>query len=267
MANYSKELSVAKEAVYEAADIIQSHQNNQDFKVNFKGLNDMVTNADVESEQKIMEMILDQFPDDQFIAEESEQEVIDLDGRNWIIDPIDGTTNFVHGFPVYCVSIGFWEDGEPKVGVVLEVNSDELYWAVEGEGAFLNEDKIQVSALDDPQHALVGTGFPYDKKDSMGDYLQLFRYLLHNTQSIRRPGAAAYDLCCVAAGRFDGFYEHPLHPWDVGAAALIVREAGGVVSDWEGGDSWLTSTYMVAGNKTVHAYILDAIERKYLQTD
>lgn len=256
----SRELKIAKQAAYDASEVIQNYQEKQSYEVGFKGQNDLITDADVEAEEAIIGEIKTAFPGDKILAEETEQQTLKPKDRTWIIDPIDGTTNFVHNFPVYCVSIAFWENMNPRTGVVLEVNSSECFHAVAGEGAFLNDEKIHVSGLEDPENAMIGTGFPYNKKSFTGNYLRLFEYLLHHTQSVRRPGSAAYDLCCVAAGRYDGFYEHSLKPWDVAAGALIVREAGGINTDWEGGNNWLTGEQIAAGNPDIHPFLLDAIQ-------
>lgn len=268
MPNYSKELELAIRAAKEAAEIIRTHNRNQSFDVGFKGKNDLVTDADLASEKKILSLIRDAFPDDEVLAEETEQASSISDDRTWMIDPIDGTTNFAHGYPVYCVSIGMWINKEPKVGVVLEVNSNDLFTATSGNGAFLNEQPISVSGLKDPAGSLIGTGFPYNDLSILSSYMRYFEWLLHNTQGVRRSGSAAYDLCCVAAGWFDGFYEYGLNPWDVGAASLIVLEAGGKVSDWEGGDHWLLGKRMVAGSPEIHDFLLrsiqDRFEKQYL---
>src|SRR5699024_4918258 len=145
-----------------------------------KGKNDLVTEADVNAERIIKERIAQIFPDDDYIGEETEATKYIPEQRTWIIDPIDGTTNFVHGFPLYCVSIGLWEKGKAKAGVVLEVNSKQCFSAIAGEGAWLNGDKIRVSTLTNPQNALIGTGFPYNHKSFSGNYLQLFEYLLNH---------------------------------------------------------------------------------------
>lgn len=259
MSSHSKELEIAKKAAGKAANLIREYQQKRSFDVDFKGRNDLVTTADVEAEQVIIDVIKNVYPDDEIVAEESASDKDITEGRSWIIDPIDGTTNFVHGFPLYCVSIGFCDDGIAKVGVVLEVNSRDCFYAVAGEGAYLNDQDIKVSGVQDPQNAMIGTGFPYHKGGFTGDYLDLFEYVLHNTQSVRRPGSAAYDLCCVAAGWYDGFYEYSLKPWDIAAGALIVQEAGGKVSDWQGRDNWLQSEQLAAGNKRVHPFLLEAI--------
>lgn len=260
MPDYTHELNIAKQAASEAADLIRDFQQKKSFDINFKGRNDLVTDADVAAEQKILETISENFPDDHVLAEESSTDPILSESRTWLIDPIDGTTNFAHGFPIYCVSIGLWEKRQPKAGLVLEVNNGELFEATAGGGAYLNGEPIKVSSLKDPAHAMIGTGFPYNDLSIVENYLKLFEWLMHHTQAVRRPGAASYDLCCVAAGRFDGFYEYSLNPWDVGAASLIIQEAGGVLSDWTGGDNWLFGERIIAGNSEVHAFLLKAIQ-------
>lgn len=267
MADYSKELEVAKKAAGEASEIIQGFRDNHNFEINFKGKNDLVTDADLASEEKILSIIREAFPDDQILAEETSTQQVLPEQRTWMVDPIDGTTNFAHGFPVFCVSIGLWEKQEAKMGLVLEVNKDECFYAIKGGGAFLNGDPIHVSALDEPQHSMIGTGFPYNDLSLLQNYLRIFEWLLRRTQGVRRPGAASYDLCCVAAGRFDGFYEYSLNPWDVGAASLIVQEAGGTVTDWEGGSNWLFGQRIVAGNSDVHEFLIKAIKEHFSEAE
>lgn len=267
MSNYSKELQVAKEAASEAAEIIREYDRKRsELNIQLKGKNDLVTDADLASEQKIIEVIRNSFPDDEFLAEESEEQQHLPEGRVWIIDPIDGTTNFAHGFPVYCVSIALWEGGAPKVGLVLEVKHGELYTAIAGEGAWLDGEPIQVSSLEDPEASLLGTGFPYDDFSLVKEYLDLFDYFMKHTHGVRRPGSAAYDLCTVACGRLDGFFEYSLHAWDVAAAVLIITEAGGKVTDWEGGDQWLFGERIITANETIHRFIFDKIQR-YISAD
>lgn len=263
MTAYEKELETAKHAAYKAADIITSYSDKNDFGIDLKGKNDLVTDADLASEEKILEMITAAFPDDHILAEETEQGQSMPDTRTWLVDPIDGTTNFAHGFPTYCVSVAMWEGREPKVGVVLEVCRDELFTATAGGGAFLNGKPISVSGITDPADTLIGTGFPYRDLHLVKNYLKLFEYLMHETHGVRRPGSAAYDLCCTAAGRFDGFYEYSLNAWDVAAASLIIQEAGGVISDWEGGDQWLFGKRILAGNEEIHQFLLNAVEEHF----
>lgn len=257
--NTISDLDVAKQAAREGVRIIKSFRK-KGIKIQKKGFHDLVTDADVATEEAIVEVIKKQYPDDEILAEESASKHQLSDSRVWIIDPIDGTTNFANNFPVYCVSVALWEKKSPKVGIVIEVNREEEFTAIAGEGAWLNENKIQVSATSEAEHAFLGTGFPYNDLSVVDSYLKLFRQLMEDVQGIRRPGSAAFDLCCVACGRFDGFYEYSLHIWDVAAAALIIKEAGGVVSDWDGGDQWAFGERIIAGNSDIHAYLMKMIE-------
>lgn len=254
-------LDVAMQAADQAAKLLRSyHRENKDLAIEFKGRNDLVTKADLASEALIKEIISAAFPDDLFLAEESHTSWELSDQRTWIIDPIDGTTNFAHGFPTYCISIALYEHKEPVLGLILEASKSEMFTAVKGKGAFLNGRPIKVSSISEPQHALLATGFPYKDFGIVDDYLELFKVFMHETQGVRRPGSAAYDLACVAAGRFDGFYEYGLSPWDVAAGILIIQEAGGTVSDWKNGSDYLFGQRIVAGNAPIHSYILKSIE-------
>ena len=264
---YQKELETAKSAAKEAAKIIRVYREDESFGIKMKGKNDLVTDADVASEKKILEVIKTQFPNDNFLAEESTHYSELPSGRVWIIDPIDGTTNFAHGFPPYCVSIGFWEDGEPKAAVVLEVAHNELFWALEGLGAWLGDKKLAVSEISDPEQGLMSTGFPYNMFGLVDPYLKLLKNLMQKTHGIRRPGAASYDLCCVAAGRVEGFYEYGLSPWDTAAGALIIQEAGGLVTDWEGGDNWLFGRRIIAGNASIRHFLEGEVKACFEEKD
>tara|TARA_R110002096_G_scaffold87831_2_gene201431 strand:- start:3015 stop:3827 length:813 start_codon:yes stop_codon:yes gene_type:complete len=257
--SYLKELDVAKSAAENAATIIREFANNEEFKINLKGKNDLVTDADLASEKKIIEVIKATFPNDLILAEESSHYKSLPSERIWIIDPIDGTTNFAHGFPVYCVSIALWENGEAKVGLVHEVAHDELFWAVEGQGAWFNDKKIKISGITEPSESLIGTGFPYNNLDLVENYLKLFKVMMDKTHGVRRPGSAAWDLCNVACGRIEGFYEYGLSPWDVAAATLIIKEAGGIIFDWKGEQNWLFGQRIVAGNKPICDFLLTEI--------
>jgi myo-inositol-1(or 4)-monophosphatase len=259
--NYSNELEVAKKAAEEASVIIRDYASKASFDVKLKGKNDLVTDADLSSEKKIIEIIQASFPEDEILAEESQKKTSLPDGRVWIIDPIDGTTNFAHTFPVYCVSIALWEGKEPKVGLVLEVANDELFTAVKGEGAYLNGESIEISPNNDPSSSLIGTGFPYNNLDLVDNYLKLFKRMMEKTHGVRRPGSAAWDLCNVACGRFEGFYEYGLSPWDVAAGVLIIQEAGGIVTDWAGEDDWLFGQRIIAGNRSLQAFLQKEIEQ------
>lgn len=267
MNNYKEELNAAKKAAAKASVVIKNYAQKTSLDVRLKGKNDLVTDADVNSEKKIIEVLTQAFPDDQILAEESQVKSSLPNGRIWIIDPIDGTTNFAHGFPVYCISIALWVDKVPKVGLVYEVANDELFTAVDGKGAFMNGEQIYISKNDDPSSSLIGTGFPYNNLNLVDNYLKLFRRMMEKTHGVRRPGSAAWDLCNVACGRFEGFYEYGLSPWDVAAGSLIIKEAGGVVTDWQGMDNWMFGERIIAGNKSVHSFLKQEIQQCFNKTE
>ncbi len=254
----NSDLNIALKAARKGVETIQSYRS-KSLNTREKGYHDLVTDADLETEKNILSVISEHFPDDDILAEETEAHRNLTDQRTWIIDPIDGTTNFAHDFPVYCVSVAMWEKKEPRVGVVIEVNRNEEFTAVAGEGAWLNGEKISVSDVTNTRNAFVGTGFPYNDLSLVEAYLELLKHLMEELQGIRRPGAATFDLCCVACGRFDAFFEYSLQAWDVAAASLIVKEAGGTVTDWNGGEEWLFGQRIVAGNPHIHRKLLDRI--------
>ncbi|TVQ03888.1 MAG: inositol monophosphatase [Balneolaceae bacterium] len=254
----NQDLEIARKAAREGVRVIKEFKKNG-IKIKEKGFHDLVTDADIAAENAILEMIKNYFPDDEILAEESADHDSISENRTWIIDPIDGTTNFANDFPIYCVSVALWENREPKAGVVIEVNRDEEFSGIAGEGAWLNGKPIQVSNTSNPRNGFVATGFPYNDLSLVDPYLKLFRVLMEELQGIRRPGAASYDLCNVACGRFDAFFEYSLHIWDVAAAALIIREAGGIVTDWKGEDGWPFGQRLVAGNVHIHNYLLGKI--------
>ncbi len=254
-----KDLEIALKAARLGVETIKSFKS-KSLNVQQKGFHDLVTDADLATEETILGYLRDNLPDDEILAEETASEGKLTNNRTWIVDPIDGTTNFAHDFPIYCVSVAMWEYKQPKVAVVIEVNRNEEFTATAGEGAKLNGKPISVSDTTKPRNAFVATGFPYNDLSVVDPYLELFRHLMEELQGIRRPGAASFDLCCVACGRFDGFYEYSLHAWDVAAAALIIKEAGGVVTNWAGSDDWLFGQRMVAGNSEIHAHLLKRIK-------
>lgn len=264
---YQKELEIAKLAANEASKIIREYANSENFGVKLKGKNDLVTDADVASEKAIISCIKKTYPTDQFLAEESNTYTELPTGRVWIIDPIDGTTNFAHGFPIYCVSIALWVDGVPKVGLVLEVANGILFTAIEGGGAFQNGKPISISNNNNPSSALIGTGFPYNNLHLVDNYLRLFKELMSKTHGVRRPGSAAYDLCLVASGTYEGFYEYGLSPWDVAAGVLIIKEAGGIIIDWKGEQNWLFGKRIIAGNNTLCAFLKNEIHTCFEESE
>ena len=255
----NQDLDIALKAARAGVNTVKEYRKKA-INIRQKGFHDLVTDADIAAEETILGIILDNCPDDIVLAEETADNDTLNNSRTWIVDPIDGTTNFAHGFPIYCVSVALWENKQPKVGVVIEINRDEEFTAVKGEGAWLNGEPIRVSEKENHKHAFVATGFPYNDLSMVDSYLDMFRHLMQQLQGIRRPGAASYDMCCMACGRFDGFYEYSLHAWDVAAAGLIIQEAGGSVTNWMGEDNWLFGERLVAGNKAIHTYLLNQIE-------
>lgn len=233
--------------------------------IRHKGRHDLVTRADTASEEAIVSVIQSAFPDDDILGEEGVASTENVHrptshvNRTWIIDPIDGTTNFAHGVPFYGISIALWERNQPIAAVVQAPALGETFTALAGGGAFLNGRPIRVSAINEPEMALLGTGFPYRDLDLLDEYMRIFRRLMKETQGVRRPGSASLDLCYVASGRYDGFYEYGLSPWDVAAGALIVKEAGGLVTDWTSGDNWLHGKRIIAANSAIHEYLSKCI--------
>ena len=216
---------------------------------------DFVTEVDVAAERLIAATLLDAVPDSSVVGEELSPDA-ELSGLVWIVDPLDGTTNFLHRFPMYAVSIAAVRDGEPLIGVVVHVPAGIRYHAVRGGGAWQDGRRIAVSAVREPRLALVGTGFPYSEMEQLPLYQRQFAAVVRGSGGLRRPGSAALDLCDVAAGRFDGFWELALQPWDVAAGALLVREAGGVVTDHAGGSDITTRRgSVVAGNPAIYAWL------------
>jgi myo-inositol-1(or 4)-monophosphatase len=209
----------------------------------------------------IVEQLKKIFPASGFITEEKTSEIID-DHYNWIIDPLDGTTNFIHGMPCFCISIALMKDNELVIGVVHELNFDECFYGWKDGGAFMNGNSISVSQTKVLAESLMATGFPYHDYNRMEQYMKVFDYCMHNTHGLRRLGSAAADLAYVACGRFDGFYEYGLNSWDVAGGALIVKEAGGIVTDFKGGNDFIFGSEMIATNKHISSEMLNVI-RKY----
>lgn len=232
-----------------------------------KGTADFVTHVDREAEATIIEHIRDRCPGHEVMAEESSQlgdpasVRARFDGAEylWVIDPLDGTTNFLHGYPAYAASVAVARRGEVIAGAVVDGRSGSAWWAWEGGGGWRDGDRIRVSGIDRLDRALIGTGFPFKVLEHVPDYLRQFDAVLRRTSGVRRAGAAALDLCHVADGRFDGFWELWLAPWDIAAGTLIVREAGGVVTSPDGVEDVRAAGAIVAGNPAVHGKLLSLL--------
>lgn len=228
-------------------------------KIENKGMHDLVSYVDKESEKRIIAELQKLLPESGFIAEEGTN---DTRGErfNWVIDPLDGTTNFIQGVPIYCVSIGLLDGGELVVGVVYEVGRDECFYAWKNGGAYLNGEKITVSDRSDIHDALLATGFPYSDFSRIEEYIEFLKWAMKNARGVRRLGSAAADLAYVACGRFDAFWEYDLKPWDVAAGALLVKEAGGMVSDYSGDSNYLFGREIIASNSLINGIVLDKIK-------
>jgi myo-inositol-1(or 4)-monophosphatase len=250
-------LQLAIAAAKEAGQIQKLHYG-RSHQVEYKGDINPVTEVDRLCEKAIVKIILDVFPNHDILTEESPFEKKGSSWK-WIIDPIDGTTNYFHGFPCFCVSIGLEVEKEVRLGVVYNPLLDELFHAEKGEGAFLNGKRIQVSRIDHLDRGFLSTGFPYDVREHTDFYLRYFRKFLSKSFAIRRPGSAALDLSYLAAGRFDGFWELKLHPWDVVAGSLMVTEAGGKMTDFQGRSYNIYSEETLASNGLIHEEMLQAI--------
>ena len=214
-----------------------------------KSFNNFVTYVDRESEALIVDRLGKLLPGSGFIAEESPE--LRQSELTWVIDPLDGTTNFIHGVPMYCVSIGLMQQSEVILGVIYEVNLKECFYTWRNAPSFKNNEIIRVSKTTRVSDSLFATGFPYHDYGRMDDYLDIFRHLMQHSRGVRRLGSAAADLAYVAAGRFDGFYEYGLSPWDVSAGALLVKNAGGRVSDFSGGENHIFGKEIIAANYTI----------------
>lgn len=248
-------LTIAVRAARKAGDIITRQVDRlENISVAVKGQNDFVTEVDQAAEQAIIETLRRTYPNHAILAEESGAHGKE-DEFEWIIDPLDGTTNFVHGFPQFAVSIALKHRGQLEHGVIYDPMRQELFTASRGGGTQLNGRRVRVSGRNSLEGALLGTGFPYDNHTRLDTYLEMFRALLLKTAGLRRPGSAALDLAYVASGRTDGFWEMDLKPWDMAAGALMIREAGGIVTSFNSGPDFLETGDIIAGSPKVHAAI------------
>lgn len=246
------------------AKFIQSEVNKiRNSDIETKGLNDFVTYVDKTSEQKIVKALSEILPDAGFIAEENTSEKKG-DLYNWIVDPLDGTTNFIHGIPCYSISIALKREHKIVLGVVYEINQDECFYAWEGSKAYLNNEFIKVSNRSLIKDSLLATGFPYYDYSRLEPYMEMFDYFLKNSHGLRRLGSAAVDLVYVACGRFEGFYEYGLRPWDVAAGAFIVQQAGGKVSDFNAGNDYIFGKEIIATNALIFDEFI-TLTKKYFR--
>lgn len=255
-----KIIETAVEAAQRAGALLKEHLGRAG-KIEYKGAVNIVTELDRKSEDLIIEAILKAFPGHGILTEERE-ELKTKSKYRWIIDPLDGTTNYAHGFPFFCVSIAFEDAGVVRFGAIYDPMLDELFTAERGKGAYLNGRLIHVSDVEDLSRSLLATGFPYDLRTSKDNNLDYFTAFTLRAQAIRRAGSAALDLCYIASGRFDGFWELKLKPWDVAAAALIVKEAGGEVSDFKGEEFSIHGNECLASNGLIHSEMLRVLSKK-----
>jgi len=260
MPKFSRELKFAREIARGAGDILRKGMNKR-HRVDYKGRVDLVTEYDVKSEKYIKAAIEKTFPGHSILAEES-GETRKRSSKLWVIDPLDGTTNFAHDYPAYCVSIGLEVDDRMVMGVIYDPVHDEMFYASDGNGAFCNRKRIHVSPERKLNRSLLATGFPYDIAESRIDNLDNFGRMYKSAQGIRRAGSAALDLCYLACGRFDGFWELKLHPWDTAAGIVIVREAGGRVTDFHGRRYSIFGNEILASNGKIHRQMQKILLRR-----
>ena len=250
-------LAVARRAALQAGDLIREKLGGA-LHIRLKGQVNLVTEVDLACEEQIRRTLREAFPSHRILGEEG-GEVGEAHPCLWIVDPLDGTTNFAHAYPFFCVSIGLQIDGQVAVGVVHDPTRDETFQAVRGRGAWLNDTRIHVTEEDDLVRSLLVTGFPYDLRSCPEIHLDLFREFVLQARGVRRDGAAALDMCYVACGRFDAFWELGLSPWDMAAGSLIVSEAGGRLTDFQGRPLELHRRDLVCSNGRLHDRMLEII--------
>jgi len=253
-------LNIAIRAARSAGDFIVRKMNKiPDLQIETKSKNDFVTEVDRQAEERVIETLLKAYPNHGILAEES-GEIKGSEDYRWIIDPLDGTTNFLHGFPHFAVSIACQLNGRLEHGVIYDPLKQEIFAASRGDGATLNNRRLRVTNLKSTKDALLGTGFPFKHHNELEIFLKLFNEFFTSASDIRRAGSAALDLAYVAAGRLDGFWESGLQSWDVAAGALIVREAGGIVGDYSGDEHYLENGQIIAANPKVFSEMLRKIQ-------
>jgi myo-inositol-1(or 4)-monophosphatase len=253
--------AIAIQAVRESGKI-QKEWLRKDKKIELKGEINLVTEVDRRSEQRIIEIIKKAFPKHNILTEETPMANELPSPFRWIVDPLDGTTNYAHGYPCFCTSIALELAGKIVLGAIYDPLLDELFTAQQGNGAFLNNERISVSTTDRLTNALICTGFPYDVRESQENNLDHFNHFVMEAQAIRRDGSAALDLCYVAAGRFDGYWELKLYPWDVAAGKLLVEEANGRVTDFRGDPLNIYGQQIIASNGKIHQEMMRVLKRR-----
>ena len=256
-------VNIATKAARRAGTMIYRSLDSMDkVKVEEKAPNDFVSNIDKRAERMIIETIHEAYPEHNILAEESGTQTVDSeDDTTWVIDPLDGTTNYLYGIPQYCVSIAVMQNGRIQHGVVYDPIKDEIFSASRGQGAVLNGNRIRVNATKTLQGSLIGTGTPYRASDNIDAYMALLKDLMIQCRDIRRPGSAALDLCYVACGRYDGFFEFGLSSWDMAAGALIIEEAGGIVDDLKGKQDYLNTGDIVAATPKLFREFVQLIRK------
>ena len=256
-------LNTAIKAARRGASIISRASFDLDLiKVTKKQHNDFVTEIDQAAEAAIIEVLKNAYPNHAILAEESgASDNPETNEYVWIIDPLDGTTNFIHGFPQYCVSIALQHHGQITQAVVYDPTRNDLFTASKGAGAYLNDKRIRVSKRDKIADALIGTGFPFREILAREEYLKMFSIMMQSCADLRRPGAAALDLAYVAAGRLDGFFEKGLRPWDIAAGSLLITESGGIVGDFSGESDYLYHGDILAGNPKIFAQMVPLLSK------
>lgn len=248
----------AFKAAKEAGAILRERMGNIK-NIDYKGAFNIVTDVDKTSEKKVLEILHGEFPDHDILAEEGGAKSSGNKYR-WLIDPLDGTTNYAHAYPFFCVSIGLEEDGKMVLGVVYNPISKELFWGQVGKGAWLNDQPIKVSSITDLSASLLATGFPPDTRHHPNNNMLQFSTLTDLSHGVRRDGAAALDLCFVACGRLDGFWEMKLSPWDTAAGGVIVTEAGGKISNLTGGPFDMSTGHILATNGHIHDQVVKVLD-------
>lgn len=251
-------LKFAIHCAKESGDI-QKRYYEQNFAIHHKGDINLVTEVDYLCQERIIDIIKKEFPDDEIISEEKTN-TYDNEKNRWIIDPLDGTTNYAHGYPFFCTSVAYENGGDIVAGVVYNPIFDELFYSKKGEGAYLNNNRLHVSKINALKDALLSTGFPYDLVTNKNNNINNFIKFLYAAQAIRRDGSAALNLCYLACGRFDGFWELRLNPWDVAAGFLVVSESGGKITNFEGSPFDIYRDNIVASNGLIHNAMLDVLK-------